>query len=75
MSAHLTAGMLSHRNDADRWLYFLKERYGLQDTIVGTSTHDGKTYHSTGGSIRTLAATSARACIECGAKSFRTKAT
>jgi hypothetical protein len=70
MSDHISAELRAQKNDTDRWLYFLKERYGLTDIINGTSTVKGKSYVAIGGSIRSLAATSARACIECGAKSF-----
>jgi hypothetical protein len=70
MSCHVSAGLRAQKDDADRWLYFLKERYGLQDVMNGTSTVQGESYVSMAGSIRNLAATSARACIECGAKSF-----
>ena len=70
MSCHVSAGLRSQRDDADRWLYFLKERYGLKDIMNSTSTVEGKNYAAMAGSIQKLAATSARACIECGAKSF-----
>ena len=68
---HVSVELRSHEDDADRWLYFLKERYGLEDVMHGTSKDlDGPTFVSTAGSIRNLAAVSARACVECGAKSF-----
>lgn len=70
MSNHLSAELRSHKNDVVRWLYFLKERYGLADVINGTSMRDGKSYSATSGSLRNVAAASARACIECGAESF-----
>jgi hypothetical protein len=70
MSSHLAVDLRSHQDDADRWLYFLKERYGLTDVINSTSMSGGQSHASTLGSIRNLAAASARACIECGAKSF-----
>ena len=70
MSFRISADLQSQKNDADRWLYFLKERYGLQNMMQGESRHEGQIYNSLGGSIRNIAATSARACIECGAKSF-----
>lgn len=70
MSSHLSVQLRSHKNDADRWLYFLKERYGLKDLMHGTGISNGQSHASTSGSIRNLAAASARACIECGAKSF-----
>jgi hypothetical protein len=70
MSSHLSVELRSHENDADRWLYFLKERYGLKGVMNGTGISHGQSHESTAGSIRNLAAASARACIECGAKSF-----
>lgn len=70
MSRHLSAKLLSQNDDVDRWLYFLKARYGLTDQMNGTSVVGGKTYFSLAGSIRSLASVSARACIECGAESF-----
>lgn len=71
MSTHIPVKLRSHKNDADRWLYFLKQRYGITDIMIGSSkSNDGQTHSATAGSIRNLAATSARACIECGAKSF-----
>ena len=70
MSSHLSIEVRSHQNDTDRWLYFLKERYGLTNFIIGSSTDNGQTHSSQGGSIRCLASVSARACIECSAKSF-----
>jgi hypothetical protein len=70
MSSRLSVELRSHKNDADRWLYFLKERYGLSDKMNGTGISNGQSHESTAGSIRNLAAASARACIECGAKSF-----
>lgn len=71
MSNHVSAELRSHGDDAHRWLYFLKERYGLEDAMSGTSTDkDGQTFTSTAGSIRNLAVASARACVECGANSF-----
>jgi type II secretory pathway pseudopilin PulG len=70
MSSHLSGEVRSHKNDADRWLYFLKERYGLRGVMNGTGISNGQSHTSTAGSIRDLAAASARACIECGAKSF-----
>jgi hypothetical protein len=71
VSSHISAELRSRESDADRWLYFLKERYGLQDVMHGTSKdYDGRTSVSEAGSIRNLAVVSARACVECGAKSF-----
>jgi len=69
-SLHLSGVLKSEKNDADRWLNFLKDRYGLQETMFTTSVRDGQTHTASAGSIRNLAVTSARACIECGAKSF-----
>jgi hypothetical protein len=70
MSFNISADLQSQKNDANRWLYFLKERYGLQNMMHGESKQEGQTYNALSGSIRNLAATSARACVECGAKSF-----
>jgi len=70
MSSRLSVELRSHEDATDRWLYFLKDRYGLGDLMTGTSISNGQSYAATAGSIRNLAATSARACIECGAKSF-----
>jgi len=70
MSSHLPAELRSQKNDTDRWLYFLKERYGLKDKMTGTGISNGQSHESAAGSILNLAAVSARACIECGAKSF-----
>lgn len=71
----LPAELRTQSDDADRWLYFLTARYGLEDRLHGTSTVGGQTYVSTAGSIRRLAETSACACIECGAQSFPARAT
>lgn len=70
VSKHLSPELRSHRNDVDRWLYFLRQRYGLRDLMIGSSLQNGQSFSAQGGSIRNLAATSARACIECGANSF-----
>lgn len=74
MSTHISSELQSHDGDMDRWLYFLKDRYGLEHTLTGESKQGGKTNHATSGSIYHLASVSARACIECSAKSFRAKA-
>jgi hypothetical protein len=70
MSSRVSAQLRSQEDDTDRWLYFLKERYGLQDTMNGTSAANGECHVSMAGSVRNLAAVSARACIECGSNSF-----
>jgi len=70
MSNHISVELRAHENDTDRWLYFLKGRYGLSNLLNGTGIRDGQSHTSLFGSIRNLAAASARACIECGAKSF-----
>lgn len=71
MSHLLSAEVRSNKNDADRWLYSLKERYGLGDLMVASAKEkDGRTHAATAGPIQRVAATSARACIECGARSF-----
>jgi hypothetical protein len=69
-SSDLSEESLSHEDDIDRWLYFLKSRHGLDDMMNGTSTVGGENYIVIGGSIRNLAVVSARACVECGTKSF-----
>lgn len=71
LSSQISIELLACENDGDRWLYFLKQRYGLEDKMHGTSkNHDGQTFVSEAGSIRNLAVASARACVECGARSF-----
>jgi hypothetical protein len=70
MSSNVSEGLRSYKDDADRWLYFLKERYGLQDIMNSVSTIESVSHTAMAGSITNLAATSARACVECGAKSF-----
>jgi hypothetical protein len=70
MSHHLSPEIRAIENDADRWLYFLKGRYGLKDEMVGSGIVQGQAHTSKLGFIANLAAASARACIECSAKSF-----
>lgn len=64
--------LISENDDVNRWLDFLKERYGLEQQLIGESVSEGKRYHTIGGCIHKLAATSASACVECGAMSFQT---
>jgi len=68
----LSPELMSEKDDVNRWLDFLKERYGLEGQLFGESQSEGKTHHSVVGSINKLAANSANACVECGAMSFQT---
>src|SRR5262249_46352108 len=61
MFSQISTELQALRNDGERWLYYLKCRYGIQDNLHGQSTHDGKVFPCWGGTIRSLAATSARA--------------
>jgi hypothetical protein len=66
----LSADVRSQHDHLDRWLYFLKEKYGLSDVQSGLETVDSKTYAVTAGSINKLAVVSARACVECAGMAF-----
>jgi len=70
-SSQLSAHVRSQQDHLDRWLYFLKEKYGLSDVQSGLETVDSKTYAVTAGSINKLAVVSARACVECAAMAFK----
>ena len=70
MSDQLSAEVRSQPDDHDRWLYFLKEKNGLNDFRTGTETVDGKSYAVSAGTINMLAVVSASACVECAAMTF-----
>jgi hypothetical protein len=61
------AGRASH---VSRWLYFLKDKYGLTRTNYVVHESDGKSHTIMFGSLENLATVSARACVECAALSF-----
>lgn len=62
------SSQIREQNDPSwRWLYFLKDRYRLEDTIEAEGHSRGIEHSSVGGSIESLAAVSARGCIECSA--------
>ena len=63
----LSADIKSQADDLNRWLYFLKEKYGLSDMSMGVgTTANGVDQHTVSiGSIDNLAMVSVRACVEC----------
>jgi hypothetical protein len=61
----------SQPSDRDRWLLFLKERYGLNNEHTGWETVNGNTYSVKCGDIEKLAAVSASGCVVCAAMTFR----
>ena len=70
LSEQLSAEVRSQQDDQNRWLYFLKEKHGLNDFTTGTETVDGKSYAVSIGTINMLAAVSVSACVECAAMTF-----
>jgi hypothetical protein len=75
MRKFVSAEVLREKDDADRWLYFLKGLYGITEMLHGTSVdNDGNKTVAYGGSIQNLPGASARACVECAARSFDSEA-
>jgi hypothetical protein len=69
VSKALSDRVRSQRDEADRWLGFLKEYDALSDISYCIETlNDGSERPIFLGSIRSIAKVSARACIECSAR-------
>jgi hypothetical protein len=69
-SMHLSANVLSQKDNGRRWLYFLSETQDLSETNVMKSRHLGSKTYVSKGKIKNLASASARACIDCAGQTL-----
>ncbi|MBI3646279.1 MAG: hypothetical protein HY233_09985 [Acidobacteriales bacterium] len=71
ISGRLSEKVRTRSDDTWRWLYFLKEKVGLEHLGNGDTWAGGRHIKDQSGSIENLAAVSARICTECTAEELK----